>query len=203
MHHDEGPKIIRDSAASGEKTEDERQITNIIIQYRNPIAAINLPRLVQKMPNLQAASPALELNRMFSMLGFGISTINIIAGLLIGLSFLSIFFSMVNALKERRHELAIMRVMGGSRFRISFIIICESLLISLAGATAGIIFSRIMMYVLSTMVNQNYNYQISVFHFETAELWLLLVSLAVGKLAALYPAWKAYRQDISLTLRSQ
>jgi putative ABC transport system permease protein len=35
------------------------------------------------------------------------------------------------------------------------------------------------------------------------ELWLLAVALAVGALAALIPAWRAYRTDVARTLASR
>ena len=33
-----------------------------------------------------------------------------------------------------------------------------------------------------------------------AELWLVALALGVGVVAALLPAWRAYRTDIALTL---
>ena len=56
--------------------------------------------------------PAIEINRLFSMMGIGFDAIKILAWVIAVVSGLSIFISLYNSLKERKHELALMRVMG-------------------------------------------------------------------------------------------
>ena len=50
---------------------DEQNITAFLIKTNNPIANINLPRLINKESSMQAANPAFEITRLSSMLGFG------------------------------------------------------------------------------------------------------------------------------------
>ena len=50
---------------------DEQNITAFLIKTNNPIANINLPRLINKESSMQAANPAFEITRLSSMLGIG------------------------------------------------------------------------------------------------------------------------------------
>jgi putative ABC transport system permease protein len=94
------------------------EITSLLIKYRNPIAAIQLPRYINGQTNMQAASPAFEAARLFSILGVGVELMTGFAYVLIFISALSIFIALYNSLKERQYDLAIMRSMGASRTKL-------------------------------------------------------------------------------------
>ena len=102
-----------------EQADNPKEITSLLIQYQNPMGTITLPRLINKSTNMQAASPVQEINRLYSLLGIGIEALTYISGFIIFISALSIFISLLNSLKDREYELALIRVMGGSRFRLS------------------------------------------------------------------------------------
>ena len=76
-------------------------------------------------------------------------------------------------------------------------------MITLSGCIAGVIFSRVMLYLLNTYISSEYNYSLNLLGFEGAELWLIALSIATGLIAALWPAIIVYRQHISLTLRNK
>lgn len=99
-----------------EDGEHPKEITTLLIQYQNPMGAITLPRLINKSTNMQAAAPVQEINRLYSLLGVGIEALTYISGFIILISALSIFISLLNSLKERKYELALIRVMGGADF---------------------------------------------------------------------------------------
>ena len=73
-----------------------------------------LPRMVNARSSLQAASPAFETSRLFSILGVGMDVLMGFAYVLILISALSIFIALYNSSKQRRYDLAIMRSMGAS-----------------------------------------------------------------------------------------
>ena len=47
------------------------EITALLIKTKSPIANINLPRSINRESLLQAANPALEINRLTSIFGLG------------------------------------------------------------------------------------------------------------------------------------
>jgi putative ABC transport system permease protein len=70
----------------------EKEITSLLAFYQNPMAAATLPRMVNENTSLQAASPALEFNRLISLLGYGIKTLEVLAWIIIIISGINIFY---------------------------------------------------------------------------------------------------------------
>lgn len=182
-----------------DNSKDSREITMLLLKYTNPMGAITLPRLVNSSTNMQAASPVLEINRLYSLMGVGIRTINLIAGFIIIISAFSIFISLLNSLKERKYELALIRSMGGNRRKLSSLVILEGITIAFIGYLVGLVLSRIGMLLISYYTENNYHYNLQLW-FNLNDLYFLFVSLIIGLLSALIPAFKAMRTDISKTL---
>lgn len=183
----------------GDKTEDSREITMLLVKYTNPMGTITLPRLVNSSTNMQAASPAMELNRLYSLMGVGVHTIRLIAGFIIIISAFSIFISLLNSLKERRYELALIRSIGGSRRKVFSLVILEGISIAFIGYLVGLLLSRIGMLLVSYYAESNYHYSLQQW-LNMNDLYFLIVSLIIGLLSAFIPAVKAMRTDISKTL---
>lgn len=182
-----------------EATEGHKEVTSLLIQYRNPMGAVTLPRLINKSTHMQAASPVQEINRLYSLLGVGIQVLTYISGLIIIISALSIFISLLNSLKERKYELALIRVMGGSRFRLFSILMLEGISFAIIGYVVGFVVSRIAILFLSSYASDNFNYTLQ--ELITPADWILLaLSIVIGVIAAAIPAVKAMNMDISKTL---
>lgn len=184
---------------SHEDHEHPKEITSLLIQYQSPMGAITLPRLINKSTNMQAASPVQEINRLYSLLGIGIEALTYISGFIIFISALSIFISLLNSLKERKYELALIRVMGGSRFRLFAIVILEGISLAIIGYLVGFIVSRLAMLFLSSYTDNNFNYTLQEWVTPT-DLSLLIASIIIGAAAAVIPAIKAMKTNISKTL---
>ena len=181
------------------ETKQELEITTMLISYKSPMGAITLPRMINQSTNMQAASPALEINRLYSRLGVGIKTLNTIAGIIILISAFSIFISLLNSLKERKYELALMRVIGGSRARLFSMVILEGLCISFIGYVTGAVVSRLGIWGLSYYAESKFHYDFSQW-INIADAYLLSLSLLIGVLSAIVPAVKAMKMDISKIL---
>lgn len=194
-HHDhdddEGDAPVHESA--------EKEITALLVSYASPLGAITLPRQINRTTNMQAASPAQEINRLYSLLGLGMETLNLIAWVIVFISAFSIFISLLNSLKERKYELALMRVMGGSRLRLFMMVLVEGVIYAVVGCLAGFLLSRVGMWILSTYTEANFHYDLSRW-FSVWDLYLLSLSLLIGIVSALLPAYKAMHTDISKTL---
>jgi putative ABC transport system permease protein len=177
----------------------EKEITAMLIQYSNPAAIGMLPRMVNQSTSMQAASPALESARLFSLLGMGIDSLQSLAYIIMFMAAFSVFISLYNAFKSRKYDLAIMRTLGASRGKLFGIVIAEGILITLFGAVLGIVFGHLTMYLIALQAG-NAGSLISAFEFQQEEAWLFVVGIAVGFLAAVIPAVKAYNTSISETL---
>lgn len=210
-HHDEEEK--NSSGATGTEnhepghqqehadTAHPKEITAVLLKFRSPLGQIQLPRVINTNTNMMAAVPAIEVNRLFSLLGIGIETMKKMAWGIMILSALSVFITLFNALKDRKYELALMRTMGGSRARLMFLVLLESMLLCVSGFICGIIVSRIVLYYISKAVQSDYHFSFNNFALQfPEEAWLFFITLLVGITAAAIPAIKAYRLNISKTL---
>lgn len=204
MHeHDHGDDHEHDHGDDHEHDhgESKRQITAVLFKFRNPMAIIQWPRLVAEQTNMQLASPAVEVNRIFSLFGIGIKALTGLGWAIMALAALSVFIALFNTLKERRYELALMRTLGGSRAQLLWLTLLESLWLCLAGFLSGIAISRLALWLISRASEREYRFALDQFGFKWAgEGSLFLLTVGIGLLAALIPALKAYRIDISKTL---
>jgi len=202
-----GHADLRDTSAlfstlvpSVEAGDSTKEITALLVKYRSPMAAIQLPRIVNSQTSLQAASPAFETARLFSILGVGVDVIMAFAYVLILISALSIFIALYNSLKERRYDMAVMRSMGASRSKLLVSILTEGGLLTLLGCIIGLLLGHGVVIILSTVVEQTQKAGITGIIFYSEEWIILGGSLLLGLLCALIPAVQAYRTDISSVL---
>jgi putative ABC transport system permease protein len=176
------------------------EITSLLILYRSPLAAVQLPRLVNAQSSLQAASPAFETARLFSILGVGVDVLMGFAYVLIVISALSIFIALYNSLKERRYDMAIMRSMGASRSKLFTSILLEGGILTLIGSFVGLLMGHGVLILFSVLVSESAKAGITGFVFYGEEGIILAASVLLGLLCALVPAIQAYRTDISRVL---
>ena len=176
------------------------QITALLIKLRSPMALLSLPRIINETTNMQAASPALEMNRLFSLLGVGVKTLQVVAFSIMLLAGLSVFIALYQRLQERRYELALSRVMGCSRMRLFTMVLAEGGLLSIAGYLAGLALCHAGLYWLQQTSGHSMYLSLQPGVVTGAEIYLCGFTLGVGLLAALLPAVKAFSLNISKTL---
>lgn len=180
--------------------EDDKEITALLIQYATPLAVAMLPRYINNNSEMQAASPAYETARLFSIIGVGVDVLRGFALVLILSAGLSVFIALYNALSERRYDLAVMRTLGASRSKLMQLMLFEGVLLALIGALIGIALGHVLTEALGGMLKAAQQVAVTGWIWVPAELWLIALALAVGVFAALLPAWGAYRTDIARTL---
>lgn len=183
-----------------EHAEEEQDITAMLIKFRSPMGMMQLPRMVNSQTSMQAALPAIEVNRLFDLFAVGIQLIRGIALAIMIISGISIFISLYNNLQDRQYELALMRSLGAARWELFALVLLEGIIIAIIGFIAGILLSRLGIWVLDAMIQSNYRYDLDVLQTWKQEVYLLIGSLFLGFFAALIPAWSAGRTDISTAL---
>ena len=180
--------------------EDEKELTALLIQYSSPIAAATLPRYINNNTDMQAASPAYETARLFTIIGVGVDVLRGFALVLIVAAGLSVFIALYNALLERRYDLAVMRTLGASPARLMALMLLEGLLLAGIGAALGLALGHGLTEVLGLALTAAKQVTVTGWTWVNDELWLIALALGVGVVAALLPAWRAYRTDIASTL---
>lgn len=194
-HHDEG----------GHHDDDEHaalaEITALLVKVRSPRAVINLPRALNRDTQVMAASPAMELTRITAAMGLSGRLVMAASAVLLLLAALSIFTGLAGSLESRGRDLAVMRLMGMSRRRLFGMIVIEAALTAFSGALAGLVTGHLLFAGLIGMVEPLRASGASALAFYGGEALLFLIVMAAGLLAALIPALRAYRTDVSGLLR--
>jgi len=192
---------IKDVARIAELLPEEgKELTALLIQYSSPMSAAILPRYVNANSDMQAASPAYETARLFTIIGVGVDVLRGFALVLIFSAGLSVFIALYNALEERRYDLAIMRALGASPKKLMALLLFEGLLLALIGAALGLALGHLLTEALGFALKRANQPEVTGWVWSMSELWLVVVAMAVGVIAALLPAWRAYRTDIAGTL---
>lgn len=197
--HEPEPKEHVHNPGDEAKEINNREITSILIQYRSPMSVVLFPRMVNQSTNMQAASPAMESARLFSLIGVGIDSLKWFALLIMAISALSVFISLYNSMKEKKYDLAIMRCLGASKTKLFFLVMLEGLMVTIIGAVLGLLIGHIALQIIGAY-QESSQAKLTGIYFVYEELYLLFTGLIIGLVAALIPALQTYRVDIAKTL---
>jgi putative ABC transport system permease protein len=176
-----------------------KEITALLLTV-NSMGAVMLPRNINTQTPLQAASPAYELTRLFEFLGAGEQLMQIFAYLVLFLATVSIFIALLNALKERQYDLALMRVLGGSRLKVFSQILVEGLFLAWLGFGLGLLLGHGAVSILGSFEIVSDKLWLTGGVFLVEEIWIFGLATVVGIFASILPALRVYRMDIAKTL---
>jgi putative ABC transport system permease protein len=182
-------------------TEEQQEITAVLLTMKNQIAKLTWPRIIPQNTKMQAASPAIEINRLFSLFGIGLEALTYLSYALLVLSGLSIFIALYSNLKERQYEFALMRISGARALQLFWSLLLESWFLTFIGILFGAILGRLALILLSWSTEEQFKLVFDpsmILWQKEGMLWIL--TIFVGFLAACIPAIKAYQIQISKTL---
>lgn len=174
----------------------DREVTLALIRYSTPLAAVTFPRAVNATERLQAAAPAMEITRLLSMLGVGTRAVQALGVVLLLVAALSVLVALWQALRERRADIALMRLLGVSPARLAALLLAEALWLALLSLLLALALSGGLTALLGFVLAQEQSLLLSGSWAWSVWWPVPLLALAVALLAALLPAVAAYRQDV-------
>ncbi len=187
-------------AQEGEAIPDEsKEVSAVMLKLRDPQAGFSLDQQINKQGKV--ATLAWPIGRvmaeLFDKLGWMNRVLELVAYLVIAVAAGSILASVYNTINERRREFAILRALGARRATVFAVIVTEAAVIALIGALAGYAVYAVILAAVKVIVKAQTGVVLNVWQMD-AMLWLTpLVMVAVGALAGLLPAFKAYRTDVA------
>ena len=203
VHEHEREEEAEEAKAAGrtqERKPPEPEVTVLLVQYASPLAAATLPREINSQTALQAASPAYETARLFRIAGVGVEALRAFAVVLIAAAALSVFIALYTALEERRYDLAIIRTLGGSPGQLFGMLLGEAAILAAASAAIGLVLGHAFAWALGLWLHAQQQYPVTGAVFLGEEVLVLVAAVGIALLAALPPAWSAYRTDVSQIL---
>ena len=183
--------------------EEEREVTLALIQYKSPLAAVTFPRFINSSTEMQAAAPALEISRLLSMIGVGTDLLKALAGVLVLTAGLSVFIALWSAVRERRADLALLRMLGAPPRKIAGLLLCEALWLALLACALGVALGQGVMAVASWALQAEKSVVVASFAWPNELLVVPALALGVALAASTLPAWEAYRVSVFELLQSR
>ena len=194
-HADEAGHDENDGADhSGHDHSKGKEVTAYLIQYATPLAAVSFPRLVNASSSMQAASPAMESARLFQIIGIGVAALKGFAGIMMLCAALGIFIGLMNALDERRADLALLRVLGAGRSVVVLVTLGQGLALGLMGVILGVLLGHAGAEWIGVTYAESQRVAIGGRVWVSQEWWVIAGAMGLAVLASLIPAWRAYRE---------
>ena len=183
--------------------EDEREVTLALIRYKTPLAAVTFPRFINTTTDMQAAAPALEITRLLSMVGVGIDVLRALAGVLLLTAGLSVFIALWGAVRERRADLALLRMLGAPPRKVAGLLLCEGLWLAVLATVLGVLAGQGLTALLAWGLQLEKSVLIGTLSWPVELISVPVLALGVAVASALLPVWEAYRVSVFELLQSR
>ena len=175
-------------------TGNSRKLSQIYLKVDDPNRAQSVVKdLREKMPGyfiytMEEFTSLLTINSVGLLRNF----IGVVIGVAVIVGFIVVSMAMYTAVLERTREVGILKSLGASSGYILNLLFRETLLIAIIGTFTGIILTYgtrwLMMHAVPASLTQ-----------ETVYKWWPIagaISVAGALLGAIFPGWKAVRQDV-------
>ncbi len=193
-----------DKTKGDEKSgEEDHEVTIALITYKSPLAAVSLPRYVNTSTRMQAAAPAVEVSRLLRLLGVGSEVLRGVGVVLLLTAALSVFIAFWTAVRERRADLAMLRMLGATPGKVAALLLCESLWLALLASLLGLAAGHGITALVGQLLEAQRSLPLSGSVWLPAEAWIPAAAVGVAMLAALIPVISAYRVDVAELLNAR
>jgi len=183
--------------------EEEREVTLALIQYRSPLAAVTFPRFINTTTDMQAAAPAVEISRLLGLIGIGADVLRAFAGVLLLTAGVSVFIALWSAVRERRADLALLRMLGAAPRQLAALLWCEAVWLALLATLLGLAMGQGVAALVAVALDVDKSLSLSALSWPPALLVVPALALGVAAASALLPTWEAYRVSVLELLQSR
>lgn len=182
--------------------DEPKEITLALVRYRSPLAAVMLPRWVNAQDGLQSAAPALETARLMRIVGAGTEVLRGFGIVLLVAAGLSVWVALLHAVRARQGDLAMLRMLGAPARRVAALIALEALLLAGLATVLGLAAGHGLVALLERLLAERQSLRLGALGVSDAEWLVPLLAGGMALLASSWPAWRAYRLDVTTLLQA-
>jgi putative ABC transport system permease protein len=201
----EGPN--REEAAKTAPPIEQREVTAVLVltasQGGLPPEFL-APALISKINGEQIAQAVLPIREITTLFDIFVNPLRMVllslTVMIVIVAGIGILVSIYNSMSERRHEIAVIRALGAGRPKVMFIVLAESILLSLAGGLAGWIVGHALIGALNPWIVEQTGVSIGVAQFVGYELVIIPGLIVLAAVVGYLPAMAAYRTDVAKAL---
>ncbi len=199
----EGESISAEEVLKLDLTPEE--ITSFLIGLKSKIHVFDLQRKVNtyKEEPLSAIMPGVALQELWNILRTAETGLRVITWFVLFAGLLGMVTSLLSGLNERRREMAILRSVGAGPGTISFLLILEATVLTLAGIIFGLLILYLTLFVSQPILEAYFGLFIPINLPSNRDIIILGGILLTAMLMGIIPALKAYHQSLAdgMTIR--
>ena len=181
------------------------EITSFLIGLKSKIHVFDLQRKVNtyKEEPLSAIMPGVALQELWNILRTAETGLRVITWFVLFAGLLGMVTSLLSGLNERRREMAILRSVGAGPGTISFLLILEATVLTLAGIIFGLFILYLVLFVSQPILEAYFGLFIPINLPSNRDIIILGGILLTAMLMGIIPALRAYRQSLvdGMTIR--
>jgi putative ABC transport system permease protein len=180
----------------------DRKITAIYASLGPRTAALTqILSALRRDPNWTVAQPADTVRGLFQIVSSVDQILVAMAAAVLISSGVSIMLALYNSMEQRRKQVAVLRVLGASRWRVSNLVLTESAAIGLMGGALGVLLGIMFGTVVSGALEARLGLVVRPSLPVDGYLAMVLATVAISMVAGVAPAVVAYRTAVVRHLR--
>ncbi|HVY68369.1 MAG TPA: FtsX-like permease family protein [Verrucomicrobiae bacterium] len=189
---------------TGHDPKSAEDISAVLVKLRSPVAGKQMELQYNKQGDRLTFAWPIDrvVADLFSKIGWFEKVLTLVAYLVALVAAGSILASIYNSMSERRREIAILRALGARRATVFGAIVLEAATIAALGVLTGFVAYGAILSVVASVVRAQTGVVLEPLAWNPVMLWGPLGMIALGALAGIVPAIKAYQTDVASNLTS-
>ena len=179
--------------------EENREVSAVMLKLKNARAGFDLDMTINKQG--KDATLAYPIGRvmaeLFDKIGWVNRVFELVTYLVVVVSAAAILAGLYNTINERRREFAILRALGARQRTVFAAIVIESSVIAALGSALGYGVYAAILAGAAIAVRAETGVQLDAFAGHVSLVATPVAMIALGALAGIVPAIKAYRTDVA------
>lgn len=195
------------TATPEDLSDEDRKVTGLYLRVatrEGSEASSILPSIFYRLradPTIMVAQPGREIEGLFKIIGNIDQLFVAMAGVVMLSSGIAIMLALYNSMDQRRRQIAVLRVLGASRWRVFRLVLAESAIIGTLGAAVGVILALVGGRVAAEVLRAEVGLRIDAGLHPESTMMVIAAGVVLAVLAGLAPALVAYRTSVAKNLR--
>jgi putative ABC transport system permease protein len=177
----------------------EAPITAFLVGTKNRFETLALQREMNedRAEPLTAIIPGVALQQLWQTIGTAEVGLRIVAFLTLLVGLIGMSVALYASLEARRREMAVLRAVGAGPRTIVALLVLESLMLAVIGATAGVALVYLGLAASAGLIEARFGLTLAMQALGALEWGYLGLVVAAGAVVGVLPAWRAYRSSLA------
>lgn len=180
-------------------------VTALLVGATSRIQTLRLQRDLNTYAQepLQAVIPGVALSQLWGTVSIVERALAIVSAFVVAVGLIGVLTSILTSLNERRREMAILRSVGAKGQTIIGLLVSEAALITLIGATLGVVLLYVLMWLLSPYLEARFSISTLQKLPGLTDAYVVIALTLMSSLLAFIPALVALKRSLSDGLSPQ